>query len=52
MEKQVSMHSIAKSIAPVIKQSSNLQDLISQTLRTHSASVCLNNAELQLLVLL
>ncbi|NIG81768.1 hypothetical protein F3J34_50520 [Klebsiella sp. Ap-873] len=44
------MHRIAKSIfAPVIEQSSNLQDLIPQTLRTHCVSVRLNNAELQLL---
>ncbi len=49
MEKQLSMPRIAKSITPVIKQSSNLQDLIPQTLRTHCVSVRLNNAELQLL---
>jgi len=50
MEKQLSMPRFAKSIiAPVIKQSSNLQDLIPQTLRTHCVSVRLNNAELQLL---
>lgn len=50
MEINKSMPRIAKSIvAPVIKQSSNLQDLIPQTLRTHCVSVRLNNAELQLL---
>ncbi|NIG35503.1 hypothetical protein C1Y43_15105 [Pantoea sp. ICBG 828] len=40
---------MAKNIAPLIKESSNLQDLIAQTLRTHCVSVRLNNAELQLL---
>lgn len=46
MEKQLSMPHIAKSIAPVIKKSSNLTDLIPGTLRTHCVSVRLNNAEL------
>ncbi|MCT9903015.1 hypothetical protein N7547_12880 [Escherichia coli] len=41
------MPRISKSIAPLIKQSSNLQELIPQTLRTHCVSVRLNNAELQ-----
>ncbi|AYP22250.1 hypothetical protein [Pantoea agglomerans] len=49
MEKKLSMPRILKSIAPVIKQSSNLQDPIPQTLRTHCVSVRLNNAELHLL---
>ena len=47
MEINPSMPRISKSIAPLIKQSSNLQELIPQTLRTHCVSVRLNNAELQ-----
>ncbi|MGC0867809.1 UNVERIFIED_ORG: hypothetical protein C7430_101941 [Pantoea agglomerans] len=49
MKKQLTMLCIAKNNTHVIKQSSNLQDLIPQTLRTHCVSVRLNNAELQLL---
>lgn len=49
MKKVLSLSRIAKNIAPLIKESSNLQDLIAQTLRTHCVSVRLNNAELQLL---
>ncbi|WP_236709000.1 hypothetical protein [Pantoea ananatis] len=49
MEINPSMLRIAKSIAPLIKQSSNLQDSIPQTLRTNCVSVRLNNSELQLL---
>ena len=47
MEINPSMPRISKSIAPLIKQSSNLQELLPQTLRTHCVSVRLNNAELQ-----
>lgn len=46
MEKQLPIPHITKSIAPVIKQSSILTDLIPETLRTHCVSVRLNNAEL------
>lgn len=46
MEKQSPMPRIAKSIAPVIKQSSKLTNLIPERLRTHCVSVRLNNAEL------
>lgn len=46
MEKQLPMPRIAKSIAPVIKQSSNITNLIPERLRTHCVSVRLNNAEL------
>lgn len=41
-----SMPRIVKSITTVIKQSSNLTNLIPDTLRTHCVSVRLNNAEL------
>lgn len=41
-----SMPRIVKSITTVIKQSSNLTNLIPETLRTHCVSVRLNNAEL------
>ncbi|ENM0185952.1 TPA: hypothetical protein M5K08_004986 [Klebsiella pneumoniae] len=40
------MPRIVKSITTVIKQSSNLTNLIPETLRTHCVSVRLNNAEL------
>lgn len=43
MKKVLSLTRIAKNIAPLIKESSNLQDLIAQTLRTHCVSVRLNN---------
>jgi hypothetical protein len=46
MEKQISKPRLTESNIPVIKQSSNLPDLIPQTLRTHCVSVRLNNAEL------
>lgn len=46
MEKQSPMPRIAKSISPVIKQSSKLTNLIPERLRTHCVSVRLNNAEL------
>lgn len=46
MEKQSPMPRIAKSIAPVIKQSSTLTYLIPERLRTHCISVRLNNAQL------
>ncbi|WP_405077725.1 hypothetical protein [Pectobacterium versatile] len=49
MEKQLSMSRIAKSITLVIKQSSNLTNLIPDALRIHCVSVRLNNAELQML---
>jgi len=41
-----SMPRIVKSITTVIKQSSNLTNLMPETLRTHCVSVRLNNAEL------
>ncbi|EPD5031599.1 hypothetical protein ACSAY5_002430 [Escherichia coli] len=41
-----SMPRIVKSITTVKKQSSNLTNLIPETLRTHCVSVRLNNAEL------
>ena len=46
MEKQLPIPRIAKSIAPLIKQSSNITNLIPERLRTHCVSVRLNNAEL------
>lgn len=46
MEKKPSMPDIAKSIRPAIKQSSSLNNLIPEKIRTHCVSVRLNNAEL------
>lgn len=46
MVKQISKPRFTKSNIPVIKQSSNLPDLIIQSLRTHCVSVRLNNTEL------
>ncbi|HBW3471050.1 hypothetical protein JVW48_16700 [Klebsiella pneumoniae] len=46
MENKLPIPRLAKSIAPSIKQSSNLTNLIPETLRTHCVSVRLNNAEL------
>lgn len=40
------MQRIAKSNMPVVKQSSNLANIVSDSLRTHCVSVRLNNAEL------
>lgn len=49
MEKQLSIQCIPKSNIPVIKQSSNLTNIVPDYLRTRCVSVRLNNAELQLL---
>lgn len=49
MEINPSMPHIVKRITPVIKQSSNLSNIVPDSLRTHCVSVRLNNAELQLL---
>lgn len=49
MEKQLSIQCIPKSNILVIKQSSNLTNIVPDYLRTHCVSVRLNNAELQLL---
>lgn len=46
MENKSPIPRLAKSIAPSIKQSSNLTNLIPETLRMHCVSVRLNNAEL------
>ncbi|EDX9712996.1 hypothetical protein GRZ46_000002 [Salmonella enterica subsp. salamae] len=46
MENKSPIPRLAKSVAPSIKQSSNLTNLIPETLRTHCVSVRLNNAEL------
>lgn len=46
MEIKPSMPRIVKNIPPVIKQSSNLTNIVHDSLRTHCVSVRLNNAEL------
>lgn len=46
MELNPSMPCIVKSIPSVIKQSSNLTNIVPDSLRTHCVSVRLNNAEL------
>ncbi len=46
MVKQISKPRFTESNIPVMKQSSNLPDLIIQSLRTHCVSVRLNNTEL------
>lgn len=46
MEINPSMPRIVKNITPVIKQSSNLTNIVPDSLRTHCVSVRLNNAEL------
>lgn len=46
MENKSPIPRVAKSINPSIKQSSNLTNLIPETLRTHCVSVRLNKAEL------
>lgn len=49
MEINPPMPRVAKSITPLIKQPSNLVNIIPDSLRIHCISVRLNNAELQLL---
>lgn len=49
MVKQISKPRFTESNIPVMKQSSNLPDLIIQSLRTHCVSVRLNDTELHLL---
>lgn len=46
MEINPSMPRIVKNITPVIKQSSNLTNIVPDSLRTYCVSVRLNNAEL------
>jgi hypothetical protein len=46
MEINPSMPRIVKSVPPVIKKSSNLTNIVPDSLRTHCVSVRLNNAEL------
>ena len=46
MEINPSMPCIVKNITPVIKQSSNLTNIVPDSLRIHCVSVRLNNAEL------
>lgn len=46
MEINPSMPRIVKNITPVIKQSSNLTNIVPDSLTTHCVSVRLNNAEL------
>lgn len=46
MENKSPIPRVGKSIVPLIKSSSNLTNVIPETLRTHCVSVRLNNAEL------